>query len=366
MEARLLSATCAVAAFACMGASHRTQNFVVTAPTPSFARQVGQEAERFRIEAAREWIGRELPPWPSPCPIRVDFANGAGGATSFMFDGNGQPYGWRMNVQGSPERILDSVLPHEVTHTIFATHFGRPLPRWADEGACTTMEHLSERQKQHDLLIRFLTALPSRGIAFDKMFRMTEYPHDILPLYAQGYSLARFLITQGGKRTFLRYVGDGMNTNDWNAATREHYGIKNLRELQDQWLVWLRSGCPHEPNASSLATRGQGAEAPVSSPEAPIRLASNSVSPSTGKSSGSWYVRQKGSATKNTPAADTKRLYGTQRVTRPQSVEGPNELVLEWDDADGQRPNRSRARAVRQSRRAILSVDAPTSHTWLR
>ena len=37
-------------------------------------------------------------------------------------------------------RILDSVLPHEITHTIFATHFGQPLPRWADEGACTTVD----------------------------------------------------------------------------------------------------------------------------------------------------------------------------------------------------------------------------------
>ena len=69
-----------------------------------------------------------------------------------------------MNVQGSLERILDSVLPHEITHTIFATHFGRPLPRWADEGACTTVEHSTERRKQEQLLIQFLTS--NRGIAF--------------------------------------------------------------------------------------------------------------------------------------------------------------------------------------------------------
>ena len=44
---------------------------------------------------------------------------GAGGATSFVFD-RGEVFGWKMNIQGSRERILDSVLPHEVTHTIFA------------------------------------------------------------------------------------------------------------------------------------------------------------------------------------------------------------------------------------------------------
>ena len=49
-----------------------------------------------------------------------------------------------MRVIGTPERILDSVLPHEVTHTVMATHFGQPLPRWADVGICTTVEHAAE------------------------------------------------------------------------------------------------------------------------------------------------------------------------------------------------------------------------------
>ena len=61
-----------------------------------------------------------------------------------------------MSIQGSRQRILDSVLPHEVTHTIFASHFRQPLPRWADEGACTTVEHASERAKQEKMLIEFL------------------------------------------------------------------------------------------------------------------------------------------------------------------------------------------------------------------
>ena len=98
---------------------------------------------------------------------------GAGGATTFTFI-NGQPRDWHMEIQGSRERILDSVLPHEITHTIFATHFGRPLPRWADEGAATSVEHVSERTKQDQLLIQFLTS--NRGIAFNHMFAMKEYP----------------------------------------------------------------------------------------------------------------------------------------------------------------------------------------------
>ena len=56
-----------------------------------------------------------------------------------------------MNIQGSRERVLDSVVPHEVTHTIFASYFRCPLPRWADEGACTTMEDQSEIAKQEQM-----------------------------------------------------------------------------------------------------------------------------------------------------------------------------------------------------------------------
>ena len=139
-------------------------------------------------------------------------------------------------------RVLDSVLPHEITHTIFATHFGRPLPRWADEGACTTVEHVSEREKQYALLIQFLTT--NRGIAFNRMFAMREYPKDILPLYAQGYTLARYLIAQGGKKKFVQYVGDGMRTNDWPAATKKYYQFQDLSELQVTWLNWIKKGSP--------------------------------------------------------------------------------------------------------------------------
>ena len=121
-------------------AGHRTANFIVEAPTPALARRIGDAAEQYRHDLAVEWLGQPLPRWSRPCPISAQVAPqlGAGGATSFVFD-NGEVFNWTMTIQGSEERILDSVLPHEITHTIFATHFRQPLPRWADEGACTTV-----------------------------------------------------------------------------------------------------------------------------------------------------------------------------------------------------------------------------------
>jgi len=223
------------------GATVESQHFQVTAPTAAFARQVCEAAEYFRRTLAIDWLGSELPEWQERCPIHVIVGThiGAGGATTFTFINN-QPRHWRMEIQGSQQRLLDSVLPHEITHTVFATHFGCPLPRWADEGAATSVEHASERNKQNQLLIQFLTS--NRGIAFNEMFAMRDYPPDILPLYSQGYSLARYLIAQGGRRKYVDYVYDGMRWNNWTAATEKHYGMHSLSELQVSWLDWVRRG----------------------------------------------------------------------------------------------------------------------------
>jgi len=254
MEARMQRTTLLVLLlFASMGASYRTKNFIVNAPSNEFARHVGDMAEKYRHDLAVAWLGKPMPNWAEPCPIRVEPGGGAGGATSFMFH-HGEVFGWQMQIQGSPERIIDSVLPHEVTHTIFASHFRQPLPRWADEGACTTVEHESERNKQQRMLVQFLRT--GRGIAFNKMFAMKEYPSDIMPLYSQGHSLASFLLHQGGRQKFMEYVRDGLDADGaWSKVTAKHYGFNDLGHLQQTWLEWVRQGSP-SPIPLAMLPRG--------------------------------------------------------------------------------------------------------------
>ncbi|MFO0916258.1 MAG: hypothetical protein U0795_25085 [Pirellulales bacterium] len=248
-------------------ASYRTRNFIVTAANNQLAHQVGDTAEQYRKQLAIEWVGRELPPWRQPCPIEVTVGPNmpASGVTQFTFRGD-EPGDWIMQINGTPERVLDSVLPHEITHTIFATYFRRPLPRWADEGACTTVEHPSEKSKQDKLLVRFLST--NRGIAFRDMFAMTEYPQDVLPLYSQGYSLTRFLISQGGRRQFIRFLGEGMETERWSEAIRRNYGFENLSALQLAWVDWVRVGSPplapdHRPDMPIVKHTPDPAKSPV-------------------------------------------------------------------------------------------------------
>lgn len=252
MEARSLrSLVSAVSSFvvtvafstSLFAAGYRTTNFTVDAPTPQLAKEIGDAAEHFRSQLAMEWLGHRLPNWSKPCPIKAKVAPnlGAGGATSFIFD-RGEVFGWQMEIQGSRERILDSVVPHEVTHTIFASHFREPIPRWADEGACTTVEHRSEIAKQETMLIQFMRE--RKAIPFSNLFGMTEYPPEVLPLYAEGHSLTSFLIAQRGKREFVAFLDDGLTTNDWIGAVNRRYGYRDLFVLQNSWQNWVVQGRP--------------------------------------------------------------------------------------------------------------------------
>ncbi|MFO0897767.1 MAG: hypothetical protein U0836_10130 [Pirellulales bacterium] len=253
MEARRLGAIVfAVLAAGGVGASQstaadfRTPNFVINAPTPELAQEMGREAERLRKALALEWLGREMPNWFQPCPVQIQVGDhlGAGGETSFVFD-RGEVFGWKMSIQGSRERLLDSVLPHEITHTVFASHFRQALPRWADEGACTTVEHPSEQRRHQQMLVQFLQT--NRGLAFNRMFAMMDYPRDIMPLYAQGHSVSRYLIEQGGKRKYVNFVSEGLKTRDWPGAVRNHGGARPERVANDL----ARVGEGREPAAEA-------------------------------------------------------------------------------------------------------------------
>lgn len=243
----LAAAVLVLSGVAASAATHKTANFIVTAPTDEAARQVGEAAEFYRCELAKEWLGETLPNWYRPCPIKVKVGQiGAGGATTFTFEG-GEVFGWNMTVQGSMERILDSVIPHEVSHTIFASYFRRPLPRWADEGAATLVEHESERMRQNKLLGQVIRT--NRRIPLAELLEITEYPEDmqqVLTLYAEGYSLADFLVQQRGEQgraVYLRFLNDAHEQN-WAFAFKKHYGYESVGAVEKHWNGWVLAGSP--------------------------------------------------------------------------------------------------------------------------
>ena len=324
MDARLLRLPL-LAALLCvsMGASYRTANFIVQTRDPKLAGRIALAAEKFRKELAVEWIGQEMPNWAAPCPMTVHVGShlGAGGATTFVFN-QGEVYDWRMTIQGSAERILDSVLPHEITHMIFACHFRQPVPRWADEGAASSVEHAAERSKHHRMLVGFLRT--GRGIAFNQMFAMREYPPDVGPLYAQGLTLAEFLIQQGGRRKFVDYLGEGMETGRWSEVTRRHYGITDLSALQNQWLAWVGQGMPKlTPPAVMLA---DAAKRPRPEPNLIHRVSNEQPRGPVTQGAGRWHAPGATPIAVETPKAAPLRT----QLARPQPIERSRQIILQW------------------------------------
>jgi hypothetical protein len=209
-----------------------------------------------------------------------------GGATSFHF-GQGRIMGMKMEIQGPLDRLLSSVLPHEVTHTVFAHHFRCPVPRWADEGGSVLSEDDVERAR-HDKLVRSILN-QGRQIPLRRLLSLKEYPREVMCLYAQGFSLSDYLVQRSDKKTFLAFIGQGMQQG-WDRAVQAHYGHRSVEELEEAWLKHLRDTRRQpdmilaqnkgQPEGAGPAARVVRLTAPPAQPLAPAPVV-RGVAPST-------------------------------------------------------------------------------------
>ena len=247
-------------------ASYPTDNFTVDAPTGQLAKAFGEAAEKFRREKALEWLGTEMPRWPQRCPLKVTISPGhTGGATTFTFSGGrGGVLSQEMKIFGGYDQLIQSVLPHEITHTVLAHHFGQAVPRWADEGGSVLSENDEERFN-HDVRCREVLN-QGRGIPLRHLFPMKEYPSDMIVLYAQGYSITEYLVSQGGRRKFLQFVQQGLRNDgrSWEQALQSVYGDRftSVDELQEKWIEHLHTPPSREAARIAGGARVQDDDAP--------------------------------------------------------------------------------------------------------
>ena len=229
--------------FPVAAAEFRTANFVVNAEDSATARHVGDRAEELRTLLSTEWLGAALPDWTEPCRVFVDTSGERlKGDTTYLLS-RGRVTRWRMELHGPLNRILETLLPHEIVHTVLASHFKAAIPRWADEGAALMAEDPSERRRLWLLEEHRLTSddLPPLSTVLDA----AEYPtqRDTLrTFYVRGACLAEFLL-HAGKPRFLEFVGQGMS-DGWDIAVRDHYGFEDVDELESAWMIWLRGDRP--------------------------------------------------------------------------------------------------------------------------
>jgi hypothetical protein len=246
------------------------KNFIVQAPTEKLAIEVNWIAERYRKSLAIEWFGWEQSRWPNPCLIKAGkLQDQPSGATVLQFANDGLLKSAEMAVQGSPDSILSESLPHEICHVLFAHHFRRPLPRWADEGAAILSGSAEEKAKYEESL-REVLKTPGRFISLERLLEFKEYPNDVMALYAEGYSLTRFLIETKDRESYLKFLSDGMR-DGWEQATPRHYPFNSVAELEAAWLRWVEKqstasvqpGHNDAKTGSKLARQRQDSHAPA-------------------------------------------------------------------------------------------------------
>jgi hypothetical protein len=216
--------------------SFRSQNFLVKASTLAVARQIARAAERQRKEKALEWLGEELPPWREPCPIEVKITDGSPGVSA-SFDG-GQVRWRSLKLNGPLDRLMAVEVPHGLTHVVFADHFGRPVPRWADEGAASLSETTAEMQR-HEKVLQDVLDTPDRPAGLRKLFAVKEYPRDLMAFFAEGYSVTKFMVESKDRRTFLAFLAQGQKSG-WDEAVKTHYGYADVEKLEAAWLQQVK------------------------------------------------------------------------------------------------------------------------------
>ncbi len=254
-----------IASLSVRGAQITTPNFIVTAQDPQVAQMVAKYAEHYRKQRALDWLGREMTQWPQPCPLQVKISmQGPRGATTFRF-GNNVVMEQSMQIEGQLERLINSVLPHEITHTVFAYHFRRPLPRWADEGGSVLSEDDLERDR-HDKLTKQLLS-KNRLFPLRTLMGMMQYPNndaDTMKLYAQGFSVVDYLVKRNSRQAFLNFMAQAL-AQGWDGALQSHYGLRNIEEMEAGWLASLQGGkipsAPTQPN-EVFAAAGQKKQGP--------------------------------------------------------------------------------------------------------
>lgn len=241
MHHRLLVGLTLLLTLPALGASRRTANFIVQAPTQEIADRIATAAEQQRKDQALAWLGKELPPWDAPCPVHVEVSMACpGGATSFRFAPKGGVLWQKMELRGPLDRLLAGVLPHEVAHTIFAHHVGRPVPRWADEGGAVMTEDRQEHERHGKIMQQALKAC--RQWPLRRLFAREDFPADraaLCTFYGQSYSVSHFLIETGGRPKFLDFVKRGYH-DGWDEAAQAVYQYRDVEALERAWLGWVR------------------------------------------------------------------------------------------------------------------------------
>ena len=163
------------------------------------------------------------------------------------------------------------------------------------------IEHESEKTRQ----IKLLDEVLDNGdrIPLRQLFSMTEYPkdmHNVMKLYAEGYSVSDYLVQQGGPRKFLSFMEQAHQDN-WDKALKNHYNIDSIEALEKYWTKWTVAGSPRLSEVEAIAKA-----------DPPTPTITNKAEPDT-------IVR--GQSPEPTPTSNTRTLASNSSRSKPDRYE---------------------------------------------
>lgn len=174
-----------------------------------------------------------------------------------------------VNVSGPLEDVLENQLPREMTQVVLAEHLGKPLPRWAADGASRTAESTT-RQAGYDRVCREMLN-QGKAVRLSALFGMTDAPKGQAHAVAQGHSVTCYLLTRKAvfknpvmgdipylaklfreqahpEAAFLAFVQRGAE-GDWDKAAKAVYGFDDVAALEKAWIGWLSTPESRLPGA---------------------------------------------------------------------------------------------------------------------
>jgi len=133
------------------------------------------------------------------------------------------------------EMFFDTILPHEIGHIIFREFVGytKTLPLWLDEGVACMQEYESkERLATAKCLVnlKLYTRLEDLSKINDSAV--------IIPFifYNESASLVDFLLRKYGRNKFVDFCRSLRDGSDWQQSIRGVYKVRNLDELERNWV----------------------------------------------------------------------------------------------------------------------------------
>eukprot|EP00913_Durusdinium_trenchii_P008960 g8426.t1 len=167
---------------------------------------------------------------------------------------------------------------------------------------------------------------PSR-IPLRKLISMKQYPREmqqVLVLYAEGYSLAEYLVQNAGKKVYLEFLNDAERIG-WDRAIKKHYNVKDVESLEKHWNRWVMAGSPRIDlqEGEQLAANRR----PARNPDAPVIRSQSPDVKSDGRRRFRQPVAELGDSTLVAPDPKRSRRHQTAAIggTNRDSVWTRNE-----------------------------------------